>query len=797
MDKLIRERKSLEPRLKRISDAAAKIKPEEAEEVEVQSELDALCEVWAGYGALYKRIIGACDDGEEYEDAVKHQANFEELYISVKNRLMKITKAVREREGYTANSQAPNDVIQQLAAQQTEFLRLMATNMATSSTSSTAANSFVAASPLSDLKLPRMNLPTFSGNYLEWQSFFDLFESLVHANPSLKDSQRLYFLKTNLDGEAASLISHLKIEDANYRAALDKLKARYDKPREIANKHIQRFLAQQTLTTASASGLRSLHDVSDEVIRALKAMNREDRDTWLLFILSEKLDSDTKQVWCQKISEMNEEDITLQAFLKFLESRSFALHAAQPTRSRPIIPFKPFPKAQARSAMTYVATNSPFCTICSNPHHHIYQCGKFLHMGPDDRLAHVNHLQLCLNCLKPHQEDICRSGMCRKCHQPHHTLLHSAVYSSNTQQTNESLASSAPVGSSQPLHSLISALDAHHDIDASNVLLATAAVDINDNQGRRRTCRAVLDSASQVSFITERCCNELGIKTRASNMELEGISSVPTRAHKCAEIIITSRCSDFRAVVPCMVLDKITNTLPCKQVSTDDWTIPDSIHLADPFFHRPGRIDVLLGIEIFFQLLQPGQISLNFGGTSPTLQNTKLGWVVAGRFNNKSTVPLSPASTCLLVSTEDELSQQLRKFWELEEYAISTKHLTEEEQICERHFSQNTVRNESGTFVVRLPFLLSTNNLGDSYQMAQRRLNHIERKLERNPQLKTEYHEFMREYLDLGHMSLVGDAKSPTIGVYLPHHCDVKGVALLRDAGLFSMHPPKQPPDSH
>nr|XP_029719013.1 uncharacterized protein LOC115261468 [Aedes albopictus] len=112
--------------------------------------------------------------------------------------------------------------------------------MAIASTSS--ANNNATSSPLSDLKLPRMNLPIFSGNYLEWQSFFDLFESLVHANPSLKDSQKLYFLKTNLDGEAASLISHLKIEDANYRTALDKLKSRYDKPREIANKHITTLL---------------------------------------------------------------------------------------------------------------------------------------------------------------------------------------------------------------------------------------------------------------------------------------------------------------------------------------------------------------------------------------------------------------------------------------------------------------------------------------------------------------------------------------------------------------------------
>lgn len=299
MEKLFRERKSLEPRLTRISGVVTKLRPEEAEEIDVQSEIDALSEVWSSYGVVHRRIIDACSDDETYDKAVKHQEIFEGNYISVKNRLLKIMKAVKNRDISASTQQSTSqDIIQQLAAQQAELLRVMSTNMAaaSASTSSAIANREANQIPLSDLKLPQMNLPVFNGDYLEWQSFSDLFDSMVHQNTSLKDSQKLYFLKTNLDGEAASLISHLKIEDANYQAAMDKLKSRYNKPREIANKHIQRFLTQHALTSSSAQGLRTLHDVSDEVIRALKAMGREDRDTWLLFILSEKVDPETKQL---------------------------------------------------------------------------------------------------------------------------------------------------------------------------------------------------------------------------------------------------------------------------------------------------------------------------------------------------------------------------------------------------------------------------------------------------------------------------------------------------------------------
>jgi hypothetical protein len=43
-------------------------------------------------------------------------------------------------------------------------------------------------------KLPRINLPSFFGRYEDWESFKDLFSSLVHDVASLPDSTKLQFL---------------------------------------------------------------------------------------------------------------------------------------------------------------------------------------------------------------------------------------------------------------------------------------------------------------------------------------------------------------------------------------------------------------------------------------------------------------------------------------------------------------------------------------------------------------------------------------------------------------------------
>ena len=247
----------------------------------------------------------------------------------------------------------------------------------------------------------------------------------------------------------------------------------------------------------------------------------------------------------------------------------------------------------------------------------------------------------------------------------------------------------------QPAQSLISALDSQNCSDASTVLLATVAIDVLDSHGRPLACRAVLDCASQVNFVSETFCKQLGITTQAANVRLEGISSTSAHADKCAEIIVSSRCTDYRTTVPCIVLEAICKTLPCKPANINDWPIPGSVHLADPFFNLPGKVDILLGTGLFFQLLEPGQIELSPDNRLPTLQNTKLGWIVAGRYHEPTRVAESHASTCLLSSTESVLSQPLCKGREPEEDLTAATRLIEKEHRCEQHISEHQVQDES------------------------------------------------------------------------------------------------------
>ena len=66
------------------------------------------------------------------------------------------------------------------------------------------------------IELPKIAIPKFSGKYIEWITFRDLFISLIHNNANLDNVQKMHYLKSSLIGEAEQLLRQIPISDANY-----------------------------------------------------------------------------------------------------------------------------------------------------------------------------------------------------------------------------------------------------------------------------------------------------------------------------------------------------------------------------------------------------------------------------------------------------------------------------------------------------------------------------------------------------------------------------------------------------
>ncbi|XP_039451158.1 uncharacterized protein LOC120430137 [Culex pipiens pallens] len=158
--------------------------------------------------------------------------------------------------------------------------------------------------------------------------------------------------------------------------------------------------------------------------------------------------------------------------------------------------------------------------------------------------------------------------------------------------------------------------------------------------------------------------------------------------------VLLDNVNNFSVNVECLIVPKVTGMVPAVPVDINDWPIPVGVQLVDPAFHKPNRIDMLMGVAMFFRLLKSGQMEL--AGNLPELCETHLGWVIAGEVGD--TVP-SPQYTH--TATLDDINEAIQRFWQVED--IDTAVSTEQEE-CKAFFASTNKRDPTGTYVVRLPF---------------------------------------------------------------------------------------------
>ena len=66
------------------------------------------------------------------------------------------------------------------------------------------------------VKLPKLEIPSFSGEKLKWAEFWDSFEAAVHLNTSLSEVEKLNYLMSKLSGEAENSVSGIQLSNENY-----------------------------------------------------------------------------------------------------------------------------------------------------------------------------------------------------------------------------------------------------------------------------------------------------------------------------------------------------------------------------------------------------------------------------------------------------------------------------------------------------------------------------------------------------------------------------------------------------
>ena len=122
-------------------------------------------------------------------------------------------------------------------------------------------------------RLPKLQLPTFSGNPLEWLTFWDSFNVAVNSNPNLEGIQKFNYLRAQLTGDAARVIAGFPLSNTNYIQAVDLLKTRFGEPQNIISTHMQALL-NLPRPTSKLSSLRQFYDFMKTHVRGLTSLGK-------------------------------------------------------------------------------------------------------------------------------------------------------------------------------------------------------------------------------------------------------------------------------------------------------------------------------------------------------------------------------------------------------------------------------------------------------------------------------------------------------------------------------------------
>ncbi|GFU50215.1 uncharacterized protein TNCV_300531 [Trichonephila clavipes] len=290
--------------------------------------------------------------------------------------------------------------------------------------------------------------------------------------------------------------------------------------------------------------------------------------------------------------------------------------------------------------------------------------------------------------------------------------------------------------------------------------LNTALILVKDKYSEWQTFRTLLDLVSETCLISNECANKLQLKTERINTLISCLNDVSMVVNGCVKVAISNRNKSFERELDMLVVKKITDFIPQKTLEINS-DFSNFVELADSNFNVPGKIDLLLGANIFYELLKPERIKIK--DSQLMLVNSVFGYIVTGNLGSINETKVH----CGLIRDED-LNKTLEKFWKVEEIEkpiVKNK----ERLICEEHYANTHFRTKEGKYVVSMP-LKKPSCLGNSKDIALKRLRSLWNRLARDENYLNLYREFLRDFERLGHMKEVTNETEPEITYYATHH---------------------------
>lgn len=179
-----------------------------------------------------------------------------------------------------------------------------------------------------------------------------------------------------------------------------------------------------------------------------------------------------------------------------------------------------------------------------------------------------------------------------------------------------------------------------NDLIRSRILLATAQVNIVALNGSSTLAKALVDQGSEITLTSERIAQRLKLPRIRSSIPLVGVGAqISSRTRGAVHFKLKPHfSSNFETSITAHVLTKLTGTIPSMQIPQHSWPYLEELQLADPNYSTPGSIDLIIGTDVYGQIINEGFVKDQ--RDSPIAQCTSLGWIISGPSGSNASVEL-------------------------------------------------------------------------------------------------------------------------------------------------------------
>lgn len=640
------------------------------------------------------------------------------------------------------------------------------------------------ATGICSVKLPKLELPKFSGEITKWPNFWQLFKVNVHDNKSVAAVTKLSYLKAQLHGEALRSVESLETTAENYEKAVTKLQERFGNTKIILDRH-DRELREIRPSKSDPKSLREMIDAIENHLISMKNLGENVEQSGIRRTIEAKLPT-----WMRiQFGQMGKDTSTVEALLeetkKFIAVKEEVEATTwQETATSPKPKYvgqqreekKSFEKPKSTmGAMAAPADQgqrktekTPKCLFCEKKHRSI-DCTEVIDL--EERKKKVkDRCQVCLYYGKC--DGRCKDRKCKVCGEVgnHHPSIcpkvgQPTVNVTAVQQEAKSTEKESANGSANAAI-------------GSTIVLQTAETElVNPKKNRQQRVKVLFDTGSTQSYIMKKIADRLQPKSLGidvNRVNTFGTEETTRQELAMVEVSIRTKLGELIPIVA-GIKDVITGPIyRSKEVYNQIKDHLDGMELADPIppTGEMVQFELLIGIDNYHRIVTGAPKKL-VGGLMAT--DSKVGVILSGKLDEKSeeraTISMLVADRQFNTLPKPE-QFQLKDIWELETVGIKNLKTSEEDGEAARYFEETT-RFVNGRYEVKWPYKDEETRPPENRQLAEGRLKSVQRRLlnEQDGKLISDYDKIIRGQEEKGVVEKV-EEETPTESIvhYLAHH---------------------------